>query len=75
MFVKGGILNNYERVKEEIDLHIRTNRTLHLLTLETGGFINMRGVYIRKNISWRVPDFKFVVKEILTKNIIYSGFI
>ena len=34
-----GILNNYKHVKLEVDLHTRTNRTLHLIILETGGFI------------------------------------
>ena len=67
MFVKGGILNNYKRVKEEIDLHIRTNRTLRLLIMETCGFISMRGVCIRKNISGRVPDLQVVVKEIFNQ--------
>ena len=61
--------------KKLICIHIRTNRTFHLLIMEMGGFIDMRGVYIRKNISGRVTDLQFVVKEILTKNIIYSGFI
>ena len=48
--LKSGILNDFKHVKLEIDLHIRTNRTLYLLILEMGGFT------FGKNIPGRVPD-------------------
>ena len=58
MFVIVEILNNYERVKEEIDLHIRTNRILHLLILVICGFTNMRfSLYLEEHVG-EGPRFK-----------------
>ena len=67
--LKSGILNDFKHVKLEIDLYTRTNRTLHLLILEMGGFT------FGKKHSGEGPRFTICSERILTKKITHSRFI